>query len=103
MSRVVYQPAAQQDFYDIVEFIAQDNPDRAVSFVQEIRSACERRAELPHAGRRCDDIAPGLLRFPHKSYIIYYRMLSDGDGIRIMHIIHGARDHERIMRQHDET
>lgn len=103
MSRVVHQPAAQQDFYDIVEFIAHDNPDRAISFVEEIGRVCELRAELPYAGRRCDDISPGLLRFPYKSYLIYYRILPNGDGIRIMHVLHGAREHERIMQHDDEA
>lgn len=34
----------------------------------------------------------------HRNYVIYYLVLVEGNGIEVVHIIHGARDHERIVR-----
>lgn len=39
--RIVFTGAAEADFESIGDFIAADNPLRAVSFVQELRQACE--------------------------------------------------------------
>jgi toxin ParE1/3/4 len=98
MSRVEFRPQARQDFDDIANFIALDNIDRALSFVDELEHACWNRANFPLSGRDCSDLVNGLRSFPYKDYVIYYFILSGGDGIEIAHIFHGARDHETIMR-----
>lgn len=47
-------------------------------------------AESPSIGRKCDDIAPGVRRFPAGQYLIYYRKVRG--TIQILHVFHGARD-----------
>ncbi len=98
MTRVVYRPAAATDVFEIAAYIADDNPDRAETFVHDIRAACEQRARLPYSGRPVDAIHPNLRRFVHGSYLIYYFILPDEEGIDVVHIIHGARQHERIVQ-----
>jgi plasmid stabilization system protein ParE len=46
--------------------------------------------EYPEAGRRSDDIAPGVRCFPAGHYLIYYR--KKRGGTEILHVFHGARD-----------
>ncbi|MEO5338620.1 MAG: type II toxin-antitoxin system RelE/ParE family toxin [Magnetospirillum sp. WYHS-4] len=103
MRRVVFRPHARQDLDDIAEFIALDNLDRAISFVDELGQACRHRADFPLSGRDRSDMAAGLRSFAHKNYVIYYFVLAGGNGIEIAHVIHGARDHETIMRDEDES
>lgn len=45
--RVVFTGAAEADFESVGDFIAADNPPRAVSFVQELRQACDGLADFP--------------------------------------------------------
>ncbi|MDE1149571.1 MAG: type II toxin-antitoxin system RelE/ParE family toxin [Azospirillaceae bacterium] len=97
MRPVIFHPFARRDFDDIADFISDDNPDRALAFVEGLEAACRRRAQFPASGKRCDHIAAGLLRFPHKNYVIYYRVQTSGT-VEILHVLHGARDHEAVMR-----
>ena len=54
-------PQAEIDLEEIGDYIALDNPKRAVSFVREIRQHCEKIAEGPlHYGARLDDDAAAL-------------------------------------------
>jgi hypothetical protein len=40
----------------------------------------------PHAGRKADDIRPGLRRHEHESHVRFYR--EDADAILILAVIH---------------
>ncbi|MEA1650151.1 type II toxin-antitoxin system RelE/ParE family toxin [Nitrospirillum sp. BR 11164] len=90
---------AEQDLQDIALFIAQDDVDRALAFVEELESVCRRRALFPAAGTACHHLLPGTRRFPYKNYVIYYRTIPGANAIEILHILHGARNHERVMQE----
>lgn len=47
MSRCEFRPAAEEDLESIADYIAEDNPSRAVTFVQELREKCRMLAEMP--------------------------------------------------------
>jgi len=53
--------------------------------------------EHPEAGRRAEDIAPGVRCFPAGKYLIYY--LKTRRGIDILHVFHGARDQRRAFNK----
>jgi len=54
----------------------------------------------PEAGRRREDIAPGVRSFPVKSYVIFYRQ---GAGqIQVLRVLHGRRDVPRLFRDDPE-
>ncbi|MDG3442221.1 type II toxin-antitoxin system RelE/ParE family toxin [Nitrospirillum amazonense] len=98
MPRAFFHPLAEQDLKDITYFIAQDDVDRALAFAEELEAICQKRALFPAAGKACDHLLSGGRCFPYKNYIIYYRSVPKLNAIEILHILHGARDHERIMR-----
>ena len=52
---------------------------------------------FPEAGRACDYIEPGVKGFPAGKYLIYHRR--DRRGIRIIRILHGARDQKSAFRE----
>jgi toxin ParE1/3/4 len=43
-----FTPQAEIDLEEIGDYIALDNPRRAVSFIREMRQNCEKIAEGPH-------------------------------------------------------
>jgi toxin ParE1/3/4 len=94
--RVVFTTAARSDLTQIGDYIAQDNPDRALSFMRDLRAAALRLGEMPNA-------FPLVRRYEHHgircravgSYLIFYRV--QDDQVVILHIIHGARDYATLL------
>ena len=81
---------AQDDLNDIAKFIIEDNPDRAVTFVEELRSRFKVIAERPASFPARESIAPGLRSAVYGKYLILFRI--EMDFVRILRVIHGARD-----------
>jgi toxin ParE1/3/4 len=52
-------------------------------------------ARNPGVGAACDDIKPGLRRFPWKAHVIYYRIVED--GVRIVRVLHGRQEPQRFL------
>ena len=89
MSGFRLRPKAIEDLEAIGDFIAADNPARAVSFVEELRGLCERIVGRPRSFRRRDDLAAGLRQAVHGRYLILFT--EDGEGVVIERVVHGAR------------
>ncbi len=47
--RCSFSPMAELDLEEIADFIALDNPRRALSFVRELRERCQKIAWFPEA------------------------------------------------------
>ena len=72
----------------IAEFIAQDNPRRATSFVLELKDAVTKLQVHPGMGRA--GRVPGTRELVlHKNYIAIYRVR--GDDVEILRLHHVAR------------
>jgi plasmid stabilization system protein ParE len=93
--KVVLSPAAESDLEEIGDYIARDNPHRAVSFIREIRERCLTIATAPNAAPLREKILGGVRMVPHGGYLIFYRALNS--EIRIERILHGARDIQQLM------
>ena len=83
-------PLAEADLREIGDYIAQDNPRRAESFIDELLAHGEKIAAMPTAYVAREDLAPGLRACAHQRYVIFFRTL--GPRVRIERILHGARD-----------
>ena len=93
---VVITAAAEADLESVADWIAKDNPQRAVSFIEELRGSCETLADSPLGFPLVPRYAQiGIRRKIHGNYLIFYRVF--GDRIEILHILHGARDYEAIL------
>jgi toxin ParE1/3/4 len=51
--------------------------------------------DYPQFGRKCPEMAPGVLSFPAGKYLIYYRRKRR--VIEVLHVFHGARDRRRAF------
>ena len=94
--KVVLSSQAVADLRHIARFIAQDNPQRAVSFVAKLRDVARRLAELPHGF----PLVPryerhGIRRRSWKGYGILYSALPD--RVFVHRIVGPGQDHDRAL------
>ena len=87
---------AEADLESIGDYIAQDNPMRAVSLVQELRAKCMDLSDMPDAF----PLVPryerrGIRRRVHGNYLIFYR--GKTDRVVVIHVLHGAMDYAPIL------
>lgn len=87
---------AESDLEAIADYIAQDNPPRALSFIQELRDKCLSLADTPLAF----PLVPryerfGVRRRVHGSYLIFYR--TEGKQVVVLHVLHGAMEYPGIL------
>ena len=88
--RLQITPLAQRDLEEITDFIALDNPARAVSFIDELRAQCTRLCANPSAYRLRPDIAGGLRSCAYGRYVIFFDV--NERQLTIVRILHSARD-----------
>lgn len=93
--RLDFSPQSERDLEDIGDYIAQDNPLRAVSFVRELREACMRLVHHPGIGAPRPELLSGLRVLPYGRYLIAYRT---GDTtVRVERILHSARNIDALF------
>lgn len=87
---------AERDLETIGDYIAHDNPARAITFMRELRSKCLDLADLPSGFpliRRYEHL--GIRRRLHGNYLIFYR--AEVERIVVLHILHSAMDYARVL------
>lgn len=87
---VTFSPAAEADLMDIATFIAQDNPARALTFVEKLEERCDALGRMPGIGTSRPELGGGIGVLPHGRYLIFYREARK--SLRIERIMHSARD-----------
>ena len=94
--RVLWTHAAEADLEEISDYIKADNPERAVSFVNEIIDAGEAIADMPRAFALVPSLEhKGIRRRPFGNYPIFYR--AERDAVEILHVVRGSRDYVRVL------
>lgn len=92
-------PDAEADLEAIGDYIARDNPLRALAFIAELRDRCDSLVDMPLG-------FPLVPRYEHRNvrhrahgnYQIFYRTIdSPIERIDILHVIHGARNYAAIL------
>ena len=88
--KVDFSATAKTDLIDIAVYIAQDNPERAMSFVDELESKCLEIGHTPGIGVARPELSVGIRMLTHGRYRIFY---SEKETlIRIERVMHSARD-----------
>ncbi len=90
--RLEFQPQAERDLEGIGDYIAQDNPRRAMSFVRELRAQCRKILVAPQAYRPRPELGEGIRSCAYGNYVIFFT--EDGRLLRIIRVLHGAMDIE---------
>jgi toxin ParE1/3/4 len=87
---------AANDLEQIVDYIAERNPWRALSFIRELRGKCEDLVANPNGFALVPRYEHhGIRRRVYGDYLIFYRV--DNAKVVIIHILHGATDYGAIL------
>ena len=92
---VILTEPARDDLREIVAFIAQDNPQAAVTFRDRLIAEAETLVRLPHRGRlmrRRGNVRKLICR----PYLILYRIAESRRTVEILRFWHGARGTPRL-------
>ena len=85
------------DLDGIADYIAQDNPNRAVTFIQEIRTKFRDIQRNPLVYQLRPDIGEEARMSTIGNYAILFRVV--GELVRIERVVYGARDLPGIFEQ----
>jgi toxin ParE1/3/4 len=88
-------PLAESDLENIGDHIAQDNPRRALSYVIELRSQCQKIAQAPWIYRARSELRDGLRSCAHGSHVIFFS--ADESSVLIIRILNGAQDVQALF------
>ena len=88
--KVLIADSAIADLKEIVEFVAEDNPEAATRLGEKLLAHALSLATLPerfsfHDRRR------GIGKMPVSPFLIYYRFYEQVSVVNILHFWHGAR------------
>lgn len=97
MSKIDFTPLAESDLEGIGDFIAQDNPRRALSFVEELRDQCSRIALAPLAYPARPELRIGLRSCAYGHYVVFFQ--ADNLKVLIVRILHGAQDIQTRLQE----
>ncbi|HTN14387.1 MAG TPA: type II toxin-antitoxin system RelE/ParE family toxin [Sphingomonadaceae bacterium] len=87
---------AEYDLETISDYIARDNPTRALSFLYELRSKCLGLADVPERFPFVPRYeAAGVRWRVHRDYLIFFRV--EREKVVILHILHGAQNYSEIL------
>lgn len=95
--KVLLTRAARDDLMSIANFIARDNPPRAISFVAELEGVCARLVDTP----RGFPLVPryelqGIRRRSWRSYGILYAERES--NVVVFRILGPGQDHDRLLQ-----
>ena len=94
--RVDLSELAESDLLDIALYIAEDSPDRAFTFVDELQQACEGLTDRPLRFPLLPAFEEqGFRRRVHAKYAIIY--IVDADVVRVLRIVSTAMDLGRLL------
>jgi plasmid stabilization system protein ParE len=89
---------ARADLLEALEYLAEQSPQAAAAFLDEIERAASSLSEFPARGAEVRELEnPNLRQLVVGRYRLIYRVESGGVGI--VRLIHGARDFREAWRK----
>lgn len=88
--QVDFSAFVESDLEAIGDYIAMDNPVRAVSFVRDLRLQLRKIGDNPHLYRLRPEVAPEMRLAAFQRYVILFRIV--GEIVKVERVVHGARD-----------
>ncbi len=83
-------PNGRKDLLEIARYIARGDPQRARSFVNELRQQCILLVDQPGLGVARPDLAEDLRQLPYERYLIFFSETTS--GILVERVLHSARN-----------
>jgi len=90
MVKIGWSPKAENDLNEIIDYIAQDSVEYALSFYEQVRERVENLTQFPKMGRKVPELNNSNIReLILRNYRLIYRII--GGNIQIARIVHGSR------------
>jgi toxin ParE1/3/4 len=90
-------PEAESDLDELWHYVASNGSvELADRLVDSLTTRFFLLGRYPRAGRRRDDLRPGIRSFPVGEYLVFYRL--DGEDVLIQRVARGSRDLEALLR-----
>lgn len=90
MVEVEWSPLADNDLNEIIDYIAQDSLEYALSFYEEVSEKVENLTQFPKMGRIVPELDdPNIRELFFRNYRLIYRIL--GEKVQIVRLFHGSR------------
>jgi len=87
---LLFTPLAEQDLESIAEYIAADNPLRAINFVREMRQQCQRIALNPPGYRLRPELGERIRSCAYGHSVMFFE--ASPREVTVVRVLHGARD-----------
>ena len=100
--QVMFRPRAEADLRELHDYIADEaGIGIAAGYIERIEASCLGLETFPSRGRARYEIGPGIrsLGFERRATIVYRVLKTE---VVIIHIFHGERDLERLLRYADK-
>lgn len=94
MARIRKSSRAETDLLDITDYIAIDNLDAALRWLDGIQRLFQMLARSPLMGEDVGHLLTGCRRHVYGNYLVFY--LAEVDGITIVRVLHGSRQIEDL-------
>lgn len=95
--RVELSSFVEGDLEAIADYIARDNPNRAVSFIAEIRAKFQAVGRAPQIYRLRPEIGEDARMALAGNYVILFRVA--GLVVRIERVVYGGRDLPGLLEE----
>ena len=82
--KIVWSPLALERVEDIVQYIAEENPDAAVQWVEDLFSVVERLSDFPGSGRMVPEVgSPRIRELIFGTYRVIYSVRDQVDILTV--------------------
>jgi toxin ParE1/3/4 len=88
--KIIFSPESLEHLGEIVQYIAQDNPEAALRFGMKMLDRAVLLADFPELGQSYSKRS-GVRRLMVKPYIIFYRVRYKTKTVEVLRFWHGAR------------
>jgi len=90
MVEIEWSQISENDLNEIIDYIAQDSLEYALSFYEEVREKVENLVKFPKMGRKVPELDdPNIRELILRNYCLIYRIFVE--KIQIIRLIHGSR------------
>ena len=90
MAEIEWSSKAENDLNEIIDYIAQDSLEYALSFYEQVREKVENLNMFPEMWRIVPELNdPNIRELILRNYRIIYRIL--GEKIQLLRLFHGSR------------
>ncbi len=90
MAEIEWSSKAENDLNEIIDYIAQDSLEYALSFYEQVREKVENLIKFPRIGRIVPELdEPNIRELILRNYRIIYRIFEK--EVQIVRIFHGSR------------